>query len=119
MRILITDDEQAIREILEIVCSEEGHETRTARNVAEALQVWREWRPDCLLLDLGLPGASGLEVVRHLRRSGDRTPIVVISGNLQREWVVELEQLGVTAIVAKPFQVERIVAVIQSIFPGA
>jgi CheY-like chemotaxis protein len=118
MRILITDDEQAIREILEIVCGDEGHETRTARNVGEALQVWREWSPECIVLDLGLPGVSGLEVVRHLRRNGDQTPIVVISGNLQREWVAELEQLGVTAIVPKPFQVDRIVDLLQRISAG-
>jgi CheY-like chemotaxis protein len=118
MRILITDDEQAIREILEIVCGDEGHETRTARTVAEALEVWRQWSPDCIVLDLGLPGVTGLELVRHLRRGGDQTPIVIISGNLLREWVAELEQLGVTAIVPKPFQVDRIVDLLQRISAG-
>jgi DNA-binding response OmpR family regulator len=119
MRILITDDERAIREILEIVCADEGHETRTASNVAEALEIWREWSPECILLDLGLPGPSGIEVVRHVRLAGDQTPIIVISGNLQRNWVAELERLGVTAIIGKPFQVGRIVELLRTLRPGA
>jgi DNA-binding response OmpR family regulator len=119
MRILITDDERAIREILEIVCEDEGHETRSAATVTGALQLWREWEPECLLLDLGLPGVSGVELVRHLRRAGDHTPIIIISGNLRRDWVAELERLGVTAIISKPFQVDQIVEVLRTLRPGA
>jgi DNA-binding response OmpR family regulator len=119
MRILITDDEQAIREIMEIVCSDEGHETRTATTVGEALRVWRDWRPECILLDLGLPGPSGIELVRHVRLAGDQTPIIIISGNLQARDVAELRRLGVTAIIGKPFQVDQIVELLRTLQPPA
>ena len=112
MRVLIVEDDPVICEILQLLCEHEGHEYRTAAMVAPAATLWREWAPDCILLDLKLPGDPGTVFVRHIRLTGDRTRIIVISGNLEPRWITELEGFGVTAIVAKPFSPDQISALI-------
>jgi CheY-like chemotaxis protein len=118
MRILIVEDDPAVSEILQMLCEEEQHEYRAAATVPAAALLWREWEPDCILLDLKLPGDPGIVFVRHIRLTGDRTPIVVISGNLEPHWVTELEQHGVTAFVAKPFEPERVARALRSLGGG-
>jgi CheY-like chemotaxis protein len=115
MRILIVEDDLEICEILETLCEDEGHEHRTAATVQSAATLWREWVPACIFLDLKLPGDPATVFVRHIRLTGDRTPIIVISGNLEPRWVAELEHFGVTAIVAKPFTTERIMDLLRAV----
>jgi DNA-binding response OmpR family regulator len=117
MRILIVEDDLEIGEILQILCEEEGHECRTAATVQSAAVLWQEWAPACIFLDLKLPGDPATVFVRHIRLTGDRTPIIVISGNLEPRWVAELQHFGVTAIVAKPFTAEQIVDLLRAICP--
>ena len=117
MRILIVEDDPAVSEVLQMLCEDERHEYRTAASVPAAALLWREWEPDCILLDLKLPGDPGIVFVRHIRLMGDRTPIVVISGNLEARWVAELEQHGVTAMIAKPFDPDKIARTLRAL-PG-
>jgi CheY-like chemotaxis protein len=115
MRILIVEDDLEICEILEALCEDEGHEHRTAATVQSAATLWREWVPACIFLDLKLPGDPATVFVRHIRLTGDRTPIIVISGNLEPQWVAELEDFGVTAILPKPFTTEQIVQLLRAV----
>ena len=117
MRILIVEDDPAVCEVLQMLCEEERHAYRTAATVPAAALLWREWDPDCILLDLKLPGDPGIVFVRHIRLMGDRTPIIVISGNLEPRWVAELEHHGVTAMIAKPFDPDRIARTLRTL-PG-
>jgi CheY-like chemotaxis protein len=118
MRILIAEDDAAVSEVLQMLCEEQGHQHRTAPTVPAAATVWREWEPDCILLDLKLPGDPGTVFVRHIRLMGDATPIIVISGNLEPHWLTELEHFGVTAIIAKPFDPDGIARLLRSLVPG-
>ena len=118
MRILIVEDDASVSEVLQMLCEELGHEHRTAATVPIAATLWREWEADCVLLDLKLPGDPGIVFVRHVRLMGDETPIIVISGNLEPQWLTELEQFGVTAIVPKPFDPERVAQLLRSLSPA-
>jgi DNA-binding response OmpR family regulator len=115
MRVLIVDDELEMRQLLQVVCEVEGHETREAATVPEALDLWRRWTPSCILLDLLIPGHPGTEVVRRVRMAGDQTPIIVISGELRPDWVALVKRFGVTAIVAKPFDVDEVVNLLRAV----
>ena len=117
MRILIVEDDVEISETLQMSCAQEGHECRTAATVPSAAALWREWAPDCIVLDLKLPGDPGTVLVRHVRLTGDRTPIIVISGNLEPRWVKELQYFGVTAIVAKPFAPQQLAELLLALPP--
>jgi CheY-like chemotaxis protein len=118
MRILIVEDDAAVAETLQMLCANGGHECRTAASVPAAAMAWRDWGPDCILLDLKLPGDPGTVLVRHIRLMGDRTPIIVISGAVEPQWQAELERCGVTAIVVKPFAPEEIRRQLRSARPA-
>src|SRR5262245_47717646 len=64
MRILIVEDDLEICEILAELCAGQGYEYQTAATVPSAAIVWRDWSPDCILLDLKLPGDPGTVFVR-------------------------------------------------------
>jgi CheY-like chemotaxis protein len=67
MRVLVVDDNTDAAESTAMVVTLWGHETRTAYDGAEAIQAALEFRPDAILLDIGLPGLSGWDVARALR----------------------------------------------------
>lgn len=115
MRVLIVDDEAPIRELLRVVCAEEGHQARTAGSVQEALKVWREWEPTCIFLDLVMPGDPGTELVRSIRGVGDTTPIVIVSGDLRPDWIARVRRFGVSAVVEKPFRLSQIVDLLRTV----
>ena len=115
MRILIVDDEAPIRELLRVVCAEEGHEARTAASVQEGLQIWRTWFPGCIFLDLVMPGEPGTELVRSIRGTGDKTPIVIVSGDPRPDWIARVRRFGVTAVVEKPFRLAQIIEVLRTL----
>ena len=119
MRVLIVDDEPTIRELLRVVCAEEGHEARTAASVREALQLWRAWLPGCIFLDLVMPGEPGTELVRSIRSVGDRTPIVIVSGDLRPDWVARVRRFGVTAVLEKPFRLSQIIELLRTLRPAS
>jgi DNA-binding NarL/FixJ family response regulator len=81
MRILIADDNDLVRQgVIELLRSEAGWEVcGEAQNGLEALQKARELLPDLVLLDISMPGISGLEVARRLRKEVPQTKIIVIS----------------------------------------
>ena len=71
-RILIVDDEQHNRNLLEVMLRPEGFLLTSAASGEEAIEVHDEWRPDLVLMDLLMPGMGGLEGVRRLRQSGSK-----------------------------------------------
>jgi len=82
LRILIVDDNRDAADGLAILLHNDGNETRTAYDGLEALQVAEDFRPDVVLLDIGMPKADGREVARRLRREpwGARTCVIAVTG---------------------------------------
>jgi CheY-like chemotaxis protein len=81
-KILVVDDEEDVRRFLTAVLSKRGHDTVTAADGREALEVARRERPDLVILDLMMPNQSGTDFYRRLTREPDldRTPVIVVSG---------------------------------------
>jgi two-component system KDP operon response regulator KdpE len=107
--ILVVDDE---REIVRALCRElstNGYTVLTASSGEEALEVFARLRPDVLLLDLLLPGISGLEVCRRVR-SMSNIPIIVLSVKGAERDKVEALDLGADDYVAKPFGMDEVLA---------
>ncbi len=108
-RILVVDDEVEIMRALQRSLAAHGYEVFVAKNGEEALEEVARHRPDLILLDLGLPGISGLEVCKKVRESSN-LPIIVLSvKDTERDKVLALD-LGADDYVSKPFSVNEVLA---------
>ena len=107
--ILVVDDEQEIVRALQRSLVAHGYTVRTAHSGEEALEAVATWRPDLLVLDLLLPGISGLEVCRQVRATSN-TPIIVLSVKDTEADKVEALDLGADDYVAKPFSMDELLA---------
>lgn len=82
-KVLIADDDAWLREMLGFLLADEGLSPIEASNGPETVEVARQQQPDVIVLDVGLPGRSGFEVLTELREHGStrQTPVVLISGS--------------------------------------
>ncbi|MBL6749163.1 MAG: response regulator transcription factor [Nevskia sp.] len=114
-RILVVDDEPAIRRLLRNTLGVHDYTVLEAATVAEALDLLARERVDLLILDLGLPDGDGLEVIRTLR-SGSQLPVIVLSSRADERGKVQALDAGADDYVTKPFGVEELVARIRTAF---
>jgi two-component system, OmpR family, KDP operon response regulator KdpE len=114
LRILIVDDEPAIRRFLHTSLSAQGYQVFEAEDGASALASLRRDPLDVLVLDLGLPGMDGFEVIRQLRESGSTLPIVVLSVRADEAGKVKALDMGADDYVTKPFGIEELLARIRT-----
>jgi two-component system KDP operon response regulator KdpE len=114
-RILVVDDEPAIRRLLRNTLRVHDYTVLEAATVAEALELLARERVDLLILDLGLPDGDGLEVIRTLR-TGSQLPVIVLSSRADERGKVQALDAGADDYVTKPFGVEELVARIRTAF---
>ena len=114
LRVLVVDDEPPIRRLLRTSLAAQGYDIIEAEDGSKALEEVRRRSPDLLVLDLGLPGIDGLEVIRRLRGSGVSLPIIVLSSRVDEAGKVEALDLGADDYVTKPFGVEELLARIRT-----
>ena len=111
MKILVVDDERAVRESLRRALELEGYEIDLAADGQEALdRLESDAQPDALVLDVLMPGVDGLEVARTIRRAGNRVPILMLTARTQVEDRVEGLDAGADDYVTKPFALEELLA---------
>lgn len=113
-RILIIDDEAAIRESLETLLSLEGYEVETTPNGEEGISSIEENSYDLVLLDLALPGKSGLEILPMIRERHPSLPVIMITAFGKVDNVVEAIRSGAQNFVQKPWDNEKLLADIRS-----
>lgn len=109
-RVLVVDDEPAIRRFLRASLTAQGYDIAEAEDGARALEAVNRRPPDIVVLDLGLPDIDGLEIIRRLRESGNATPIIVLSSRADEPGKVEALDLGADDYVTKPFGVDELLA---------
>jgi two-component system KDP operon response regulator KdpE len=108
-RILIVDDEPQIRRFLKTTLEVNGYEVALAENGRAALEQITAWRPDVILLDLGLPEIDGLEVTRRVREWSD-VPVIVLSVRDREADKVAALNLGADDYLTKPFGTGELLA---------
>ncbi|KAA0679771.1 response regulator [Roseomonas genomospecies 6] len=114
LRVLVVDDEPPIRRFLRTTLTAQGYDITEAEDGAAALEEVRRRPPDLLVLDLGLPGVGGLEVIRRLRADGVAAPIIVLSSRTDEAGKVEALDLGADDYVTKPFGMDELLARIRA-----
>ncbi|MGC0779527.1 MAG: response regulator transcription factor, partial [Candidatus Acidiferrum sp.] len=107
--ILVVDDEPQIRRVLRSTLSFRGYEISEASTGEEGVELARKLKPDLILLDVNLPGISGIEACREIRRSSDAPIIMLTVRNAERDKVVALDA-GADDYVTKPFSIEELLA---------
>jgi two-component system, OmpR family, response regulator MprA len=111
VKILVVDDERAVRESLRRALELEGYEIELAVDGEEALyRLESNAQPDALVLDVLMPGLDGLEVCRRLRRSGNTLPVLMLTARAEVENRVEGLDAGADDYVTKPFALEELLA---------
>jgi two-component system response regulator MprA len=116
VKILVVDDERAVRESLRRALELEGYEIELAEDGAEALRrLESEPEPDAMVLDILMPGVDGLEVARTLRRNGNKLPILMLTARTQVEDRVEGLDAGADDYLTKPFALEELLARVRAL----
>lgn len=114
-RILIVEDDPAVREALERALGFEGYETETARDGAVALSMLRDAEYDLIVLDVMMPHLDGLETCRRIRAGGDDVPILMLTARTAVDDRVEGLDAGADDYVAKPFSLDELLARIRAL----
>jgi two-component system, OmpR family, response regulator MprA len=116
MKILVVDDERAVRESLRRALELEGYEIELAADGNEALyrlEVTEE--PDAVILDVLMPGVDGLEVCRRLRGAGSKLPVLMLTARTEVEDRVAGLDAGADDYVTKPFALEELLARVRAL----
>ena len=108
--VLVVEDDPAVRGSLERSLRFEGYEVVTAADGESALAALAEHAPDAVLLDLGLPRLSGVEVCRRMRAAGDTTPVLMLTARDATSDRVAGLDVGADDYLAKPFALEELLA---------
>ncbi|MGA2850517.1 MAG: response regulator transcription factor [Terracidiphilus sp.] len=114
LRILVVDDESAIRRALRPPLLELGFQVAEASRGEEALQLLRGATYDAVLLDVNMPGVGGIETLRRIRSFAPRLPILMLTVRDQEEEKVEALDLGADDYVTKPFSTRELIARIRA-----
>ena len=116
MKILVVDDERAVRESLRRALELEGYEIELAGDGSEALyRLESNEEPDAVILDVLMPGVDGLEVCRRLRGSGSRLPVLMLTARTEVEDRVAGLDAGADDYVTKPFALEELLARVRAL----
>jgi two-component system response regulator MprA len=123
MRILVVDDEPAVREAVERALRLDGHDVLLAADGGEALDRLDERPPDAVVLDVLMPRVDGLELCRRMRMRGDRTPVLMLTARDAISDRVAGLDAGADDYLVKPFALDELLARVRALLrramPGA
>ncbi|WMC11262.1 response regulator [Oceanimonas pelagia] len=123
--ILVVEDDAFHRNLMVALLSAGGYQVLVAPSAEEALLLLQETTPDLVLMDINMPGMSGLDAIRIMRQNdwSRHVPVIVISGNNEKDVIVESVQLGASTFIVKPFSrqvlLNKVQAVLHSTRPAA
>lgn len=119
MRLLVLEDETALREALTDRLKKEGFVVDACGEGVEGAYFAIEYPIDLAIVDLGLPGKSGLDVIKELRRAGKRYPVLILTARDHWQDKVEALESGADDYLTKPFQTEELLARVQALLRRA
>jgi two-component system response regulator MprA len=118
-RLLVVDDDRAIRDSLQRLLSLEGHQVGTVADGAQALEFVRSHPVDLIVLDLMMPAVDGLTVCRVLRAEGDRTPVLMLTARTETSDRVAGLDAGADDYLPKPFDPQELLARVRALLRRA
>ncbi|WP_281846174.1 response regulator [Olleya namhaensis] len=111
MKVLAIDDQQLVLLPLQKRLVELGYEVKIETDANKGLEIFESFSPDLVIVDINMPGVSGLEVVKYIRiTKNSQTPIMVLSGDTKDETITEGFELGINDYMKKPLSLNEISA---------
>ena len=111
MRVLAIDDQKLVLIPLALRLEELGYSVFTETSAKKGIEVYNSFKPDLVIVDIMMPGVSGMEVVKHIRNvKKESTPIMVLSGNTDAETIVRGFDLGINDYMKKPLSLVEVCA---------
>ena len=115
MKILIIEDDASLQELMTKTLKQDGYVVENAYDFDSAMDRFGVYAYDCVLLDINLPGGSGLDLLEHMKKTGCRSDVIIISARDSIEDKVAGLDLGADDYLAKPFYVAELSARIKSV----
>jgi two-component system, NtrC family, nitrogen regulation response regulator NtrX len=113
-RILVIDDEAAIRDSMRMILEYEGYECLLAPTGQDGIALVERESPDLVFLDIKMPGMDGLEVLDRIRATSDGLPVVMISGHATVSTAVDATKRGAFDFIEKPLESERVLVTVRN-----
>lgn len=107
-RVLVVDDEPEVRSVLRDILDDAGYAVKTAASGVQALTTIPSFEPDVMLLDLQMPGITGVEVLAHVRARYPELRVVVVTASSDVDLARQLLAHGAFDYIAKPFVLEHV-----------
>lgn len=111
-KILVVDDNPGLRSMLRILLNTNGHETLLAEDGQEALELIKQYKFDLMITDLRMPHMNGMSLLRAVNALELAKPVILITAYTSRETADEAVRLGAFAYLAKPFNIDEMMAAI-------
>lgn len=119
MRILVVEDETELRELLGRALKRQGYAVDLCADGDDGLFYATEYPVDLAIIDLGLPGQSGLDILRAARQADRRFPVLILTARSDWQDKVEALELGADDYLTKPFRIEELMARVQALLRRA
>jgi two-component system response regulator AtoC len=113
--ILLVDDDPVFMQFTENVLTEGSMKVISAFNKAEGLELFERNHPNCVILDIFLPDGNGVDLIKPIRASAPKVPIIIVSGQSEVEEVVRAMKEGANDYIKKPFRGEELLLKIQMV----
>ncbi len=114
-RVLVVEDDKTVAEVLLAYLDRAGYQAQWSADAAQALTLWRQTSPDVVILDVMLPGLSGLEVLRRRRQDGDHAAVIMLSARGEEEDRLIGLETGADDYVVKPFSPREVVLRVEAL----
>lgn len=111
-KILIVDDDHQLRQSFQRLLAVEGHDVRGASSGEQGLRMVREELPECVIMDVRMPGMNGLDALKALREIDARLPVIIMTAYATTETAIEATKFGAFDYILKPFDIPDILALI-------
>jgi len=116
MKVLAIDDQQLVLLPLQKRLTELGYEVKIETDASKGLETYNSFNPDLVIVDINMPGVSGLDVVKYIRQiKNNQTPIMVLSGNIQDIVITDAFELGINDYMKKPLSLNEICARVKNL----
>lgn len=113
-RLLVVDDEPSMREFLEIMLTQDGYEVIAAASGEQGIDLFKRVDPALVLTDVKMPGMSGLDLIKHIRRLNSAVPVIVITAFASAEDALRAVREGAYDYISKPFQLDDLRIIIRN-----
>ena len=117
-RVFLLDDDELIVSVLAKALKKEGYEMYAETETDSVINKVRSWAPDIVVLDITMPGRSGMDILQEIRSSEINTQVVMLTADDTEETAARAMNLGAVDYVTKPFNMDEVKIVISNIIEG-